>query len=168
MAFDFLGTLSIPQLQELRSFLEIQILDIDDEINYLKVELDNFQQVLAKMSEADFSFEGNAVKVLYDTKLHNVVKKAKLNDSHAADLMEQVKRPFVSTIKYKHERLEYKMKKLLDIVEQIKESIDRKAIAKSQTRALLNQLETLFTKSNQANLFKTEEQMQNFFQGIPI
>ncbi len=166
MAFDFLGTLSVLQLQELRSFLEAQLVDLDEEINYLYVEMNNLKQTLANFNEADAYFGGKAVESLYEKQLHNVVRISKQDDSYSAEIMERIKRPFISTIKYKLERNEFKMKKILDAIEQVKESIDRKAIAKSQTRALLNQIESLFTNKNADFLFKSQEDMENYFQGI--
>ena len=166
MAFDFLGTLSIPQLQELRSFLEAQIVDLDEEINYLYVDMNNLKQTLAQFGEADSYFEGRAFSSLHETNLKASAKMPKQDDSSSARIMERVKRPFISTIKYKLERNEYKMKKLLDAIEQAKEMIDRKAIAKNQTRALLNELETMFTKENSTFLFKTEEELKNFYLSI--
>lgn len=166
MAFDFLGTLSTPQLQELRNFLEAQMIDLDDEINYLYVEMNNLKETLANFSQADAYFGGEAVTSLYETELHNVVRTSKQNDSLSAELMGRIKKPFISTIKYKLERNEYKMKKLLDAIEQAKENIDRKAIAKSQTKALLNELDSMFTDQNSNFLFKTTEELENYSQGI--
>ncbi|MDD5649576.1 MAG: hypothetical protein PHF86_04050 [Candidatus Nanoarchaeia archaeon] len=166
MAFNFLGTLSSPQLQELRNFLEAQINDIDDEINYLYVEMDNLKQTLMRFSEADSYFGGDALNSLYTTNLPDVIKVPKQDDSLSAEIMAKVKKPFISTIKYKLERNEYKMKKLLDAIEQAKESIDRKSIAKSQTTALINEIESLFTNQHSTVLFKTTEDLNNYMQGI--
>lgn len=166
MAFNFLGTLSTSQLQEFRSFLEAQYVDLDDEINYLYVEMNNLLQTLASFSEADAYFGGDTVSSLYKTELHNVVKVTKQNDSSSADIMARIKKPFISTIKYKLERNEFKMKKLFDAIEQTKENIDRKSIAKSETKALLNELDSLFVDQNSNFLFKTTEQLENYSQGI--
>lgn len=166
MAFNFLGTLSIPQLQDFRSFLEAQLVDIDEEINYLYVEMNNLNQTLADFSQADNYFGGEATNVLNPTQLHDVVKVTKQDDSSAAYLMAKIKQPFISTIKYKRERNEYKMKKLLDAIEQAKEMIDRKSIAKTQTTALLNQIEAMFNSQNSNFLFKTDADLKNFLQGI--
>lgn len=165
MAFSFLGTLSTPQLQDLRNFFEAQIVDLDDEINYLYVEMNNLRQTLSKFSEADLFFGGNALNTLHETDLPDVIKVPKQDDSLPAELMAKVKKPFISTIKYKLERNEYKMKKLLDAIEQAKENIDRKSIAKSQTIALLNEIETLFTSQHSTVLFKSTEDLNNFMQG---
>lgn len=166
MAYNFLGTLSSPQLQDFRSFLEAQIVDIDEEINYLYVEMNSLRQTLTDFSKADNHFGGEASSVLYETQLHDLVKRIKQDDRAPADLMAKIKKPFVSTIKYKREKNEYKMKKLLDAVEQAKESIDRKAIAKSQTRDLLNQLEQMLNSNNSNTLFKSEVDRKNYAQGV--
>lgn len=166
MAFDFLGTLSTPQLQELRNFLEAQVVDLDDEINYLYVEMNSLQQTLASFNEADSFLGGSALESLYMTQLPDVVRISKQDDSQSAELMAKLKKPFISTIKYKLERNEYKMKKLLDAIEQAKENIDRKSIAKKQTSALLNNIESLFTEQNSNFLFRTKEELDNYSQGI--
>jgi len=166
VAFNFLGTLSTPQLQDLRSFLEEQIVDIDEEINYLYVELNNLQQTLANFSIADGFFGGDAVNSLYQTELHNFVRTTKQDDSVSADLMSQAKQPFIPTIKYKRERNEYKMKKLLDAIEQSQEMIDRKSAAKTQTIAFLNQIESMFNESNNNILFPSEQARIDFSSNI--
>jgi hypothetical protein len=166
MAFNFLGTLSTPQLQELRNFLEAQIIDLDDEINYLYVETNNLKTTLTSFCEADSYFGGDALNSIYETQLNDVVNIPKQDDSLAAQLMAKVKKPFISTIKYKLERNEYKIKKLLDAMEQAKESIDRKSIAKKQTLEILNQIDSMFTSQNSRTLFKTTEELNNFSQGI--
>lgn len=166
MAFDFLGTLSLEQFQLFRSFLEAQIVDIDEEINFLYVELNNLQQTLSFFSKADEYFGGNTSSILYPTELNIKKVVAKQDDSTSASLMEQVKKPFISTIKYKRERLEFKMKKLYDAIEQAQEMIDRKSIAKSKTKALLGELERKFISSNFNFLFNSEEERLNFLQGV--
>jgi hypothetical protein len=168
MAFNYLGTLSITQLQELRSFLEAQLEDITEEINYLYVEMNNLSSTLAEFSEADTFFGGEASTSLYRTELHDVRRMTKHDDSPAAELMEKIKKPFIPTIKYKRERNEYKIKKLFDAIEQTKEAIDRKSIAKGQTKSLLNELERMFNSKNSTFLFKSEEDRKNFLQGIQL
>ncbi|MDD5649708.1 MAG: hypothetical protein PHF86_04710 [Candidatus Nanoarchaeia archaeon] len=166
MAFNFLGTLSTTQLQELRSFLEEQLVDLDDEINFLYVEMNNLKQTLASFNQADLHFGGEAFRTLYENEMHDVVRTPKQDDSISSSLMYKIKKPFISTIKYKREKNEYKMKKLLDAIEQTKENIDRKAIAKSQTSSLMNELESMFTNKNSNFLFRTTEELKNYSQGI--
>jgi hypothetical protein len=166
LAFNFLGTLSSPQLQDLRSFLEEQIVDINEEINYLYVEMNNLRQTLSYFSTADNFFGGSASNVLYETQLHDLVKVTKQDDSVSADLMSQVKQPFISTIKYKRERNEYKMKKLLDAIEQSKEMIDRKSAAKTETKSFLDQIERMIADDNNNILFPSEQARKDFAKGV--
>lgn len=142
------------------------MVDLDDEINYLYVEMNSLKITLERFSQADSYFGGSTIDTLNQTELHDVVISPKQNDSEPAELMARVKKPFISTIKYKLERNEHKIKKLFDAIEQAKENIDRKSIAKSQTKTILNNIETLFTTHNSTFLFKTEEQLKNFSQGI--
>jgi hypothetical protein len=58
------------------------------------------------------------------------------------------------------------MKKIFDVIEQTRELIERKSIAKSKTINLLNDLEKMFSeKENSTFLFKTTDIMNNFFNG---
>ena len=166
MAFNFLGTMSIIQLQELKSFLDAQIEDIDEQINYLRTERDSLERTFTALATADQALGGSAQERIFDIKLPDIVRVPKQDDSSAAVIIEQVKKPFIETIKHKHERNEYKLKKLYDAIEQTSEMIDRKGIAKSQTLLLLNELESKFTIENSAFLFKTEEERINYMQGI--
>jgi len=166
MAFNFLGTLNIDQLQEFRSFLEEQYVDIDQEINNLYVEKNSFQKTLDEFCESDAFFGGNAKKVLFSNELVDVKRSGKQDDSVSADLMSRIKKPFISTIKYKRERNEYKMKKLLDNIEQTNQLIDLKSIAKSETIALLNELESKFSDKSSTVLFSNESKMNDFSRGL--
>jgi len=166
MAFNFLGTMSVIQLQELKSFLDAQIEDIDEQINFLYTERDSLKRTFTSLASADEALGGSAGEHIFETHLPDIVRVPKQDDSSAAVIIEKAKRPFISTIKYKRERNEYKLKKLLDVIEQTSEMIDRKAIAKSQTLLLLNELESKFTLENSAFLFKTEEERKNYKQGI--
>jgi hypothetical protein len=148
MAFNFLGTLTSDQLQEFRSFLDEQIVDIDEQINFLYIEMNNIQQTINDFSDSDSYFGGDAISSLSHTQLPLITDTPQQDDSYPASLMVKVKEPFISTIKYKRERLEYKIKKLLDAWEQTKEMIDKKSAAKTQTVALLNQIESLIIQKN--------------------
>jgi predicted nucleic acid-binding Zn-ribbon protein len=168
MAFDFLGTLSLPQLQELRNFIEEQIQDIDNEIHYLYTEVDNLKQTLMKFLSADKQFGGNMESNIENikVKLPMIVAVPKQDDSVSSNLIFDIKKTFMSTIKHKKERNEYKIKKLIDAIEQNNELIDRKSIAKSQTVALFNQIEGMFNTSNSNFLFQSNEEKDNYSQGI--
>lgn len=166
MAFDFLGTLSLEQLRDLRAFLQEEIQDIDEQINTLRVELDNTKTTRIEFIEADSRFGGDVMASIYETELPKIRRVPKQDDTNSAILVQKAKKPFISNIKYKRERIEFKVKKLTDLIEQIREMIDRKAIAKDQTIELLNEVEKLFNEENSNHLFKTTEELNNFFQGI--
>jgi FtsZ-binding cell division protein ZapB len=166
MAFDFLGTLSLEQLRDLRNFLSQEIITIEEEINTLRVELDNLKRTQANFVQVDQSFGGKVLDVLYDTELPDIVKIPRQDDANIALLVEKAKKPIITNIKYKRERIEYKIKKLMDTIEQMNELIDRKAIGKTQSIQLLDRVEASFNDLNKNNLFKTTNDMKNFKKGI--
>jgi hypothetical protein len=170
MAFDFLGTLDRNQLNELRNFLQEQLRDFDEEINFLYVEMNSLEVTLTNFMSADDFLGGDFSSKVYDTRtqLPFLKKVLRQDDSVSAKLVSDVKKPFISTIKYKKERNEHKIKKLIDAIEQDKEMIDRKSIAKSETLALLSKLESMFVEKNSNFLFNTEEDRINYSKGIFI
>lgn len=166
MAFDYLGTLSLEQLRDLRSFLDEELETIDQEINTLRVELDNSKRMMEELTTADGNFGGNTIGSLSQKTLADVIRIPEQDDTNAAVIMEKIKKPFITHIKFKRERLEYKIKKLTDSIEQIEEMVDRKATAQTQTRQLLNQLEAMFNEDNSNYLFQTTDELRNFRMGI--
>jgi len=168
MAFDFLGTLSKAQLNEFRNYLEEQIVDITEEVNYLYAENNNLEQTLTNFMTADnilgnsFSLNVQSIR----TQFADIVSVPKQDDSVAASLIADIKDPFISTIKQKKERNEYKIKKLIDIIEQNREMIDLKSVAKSATKSQLDELDKMFNSSNAGTLFNSEEDKVNYMQGI--
>jgi prefoldin subunit 5 len=165
MAFNFLGTFSLEQLRELRNFLVSEVESFDQQINSLRIELNKLKTTRTELVTADSNFGGNVLQSIFETELPPIVKVPKQDDTNSATLIEKVKRPFISTIKYKRERIEYKIKKLTDTVEQMSEMIDRKAIAKTQTTQLLDEVERMFNDQNKNHLFQTTDDMKNFFAG---
>jgi len=166
MAFDFLGTLSLEQLRDIRAFLEEQIEDIDEQINTLIVEIDNAKRTRNELVIADSNLGGDSLQSSFFTELPDIQKIPEQNDSNTAILMEEVKRPFIQNIKFKRERIEFKVKKLNDFIEQMKEEVDRKAIAKDRTIQKLNEIEQQFNDANSNHLFSTTDKLKNFKQGM--
>ena len=168
MAFNFLGTLSKEQLNELRNFLSAQLEDIEEQVNTLRVEIDNLKRTRNDIYLADTNFGGNIIDTIgsIETELPDLVRIPKQNDANSARIMEKVKKPFLQNIKYKRERLEYKIKKITDAIEQNNEMIDLKAIAKTQTLELLSQIDSMFNYDNKNHLFQTTDEMRNFKMGI--
>ena len=104
-------------------------------------------------------------KEIYETQLPDDSKIPDQNDANSAILVEKLKKPLLANIKFKRERLEFKIKKMFDYTEQLNELVDQKAIAKTQTTQLLNQLEQLFNNENKNHLFKTTDEMKNYLRG---
>ena len=186
MALNYLGTLSKPQLDELRNFLSQEVEDVDQQINYLRVELSNLTRTRDELVQADSNFGGKTINTfvvdneavgikkykdskefIVPTKLPYITYANLQDDRVSAQLIEKAKRPFIGNIKYKRERLEYKIKKVTDAIEQTNELIDRKAIAKTQTAALFNQVDTMFNnESNKGFLFPSTEALVNYKRGV--
>lgn len=166
MAFDFLGTLSLEQLRELEAFLEQEIEDLAEQVNTLRSEIDNTSRAMNDLIVADQNFGGNVLENLSFGELPDIEKIPKQDDSNSGHLVEQLKRPFIQNIKFKRERIEFKVKKLLDAAEQMNDMIDRKTIAQTKTRELLNQIERLFTEENSNHLFKTTDELINYRRGV--
>ena len=165
MAFDFLGTLSLDKLMELENFLLEEIEDTSMQINTLMIEVNNLNTARNNLITADQNLGGNAIDSLFPTELPDVIRTFKAEDTNSANLIDKIKKPFRQNIKFKRERLEFKIKKLLDAAEQAKEMIDRKAIAITQTKELLSELRQLFNDNNKDHLFSTEDDLRNFRKG---
>jgi len=166
MAFDFLGTLSLEQLRDLRNFLEAEIEFTTTQINTLRVELDNVNRVKADFIDSASNNGYDVLENLYITELPDIVRIPRQDDVNSASIVEKIKKPFISNIKFKRERIEYKVKKLMDVEEQLKEQIDRRGIAKDQTIEMLNEVERLFNEENSNHLFQTKDDLNNFRRGI--
>lgn len=166
MAFNYLGTLSLEQLNELRSFLQAQVEDIDEQINTLRIEANNAEQTRLNLILADGNLGGNASDSIFLTELPDIKKVPHQDDINSAMLIEKAKRAFIPNIKFKREKLEYKIKKMTDNVEQLREMIDRKAIAKTQVTELLSGVEKLFTAENANHLFAKTDDLKNYQKGI--
>ena len=166
MAFDFLGTLSLEQLRDLRNFLEGEIEFTETQINTLRVELDNVSRVKADFIDSASNNGYDVLENLYITELPDIVRIPRQDDVNSASIVEKIKKPFISNIKFKRERIEYKVKKLMDVEEQLKEQIDRRGIAKDQTIEMLNEVERLFNEENSNHLFQTKDDLNNFRRGI--
>lgn len=167
MAFNFLGTLSIEQLNELEAFLTTEIVDIDEQINALRTEVDNLKLTRAEMITADGNNGGTTNKWINDTLLQEIQRIARPNDANSASIIQKIKKPFLGNIKYKRERLEFKIKKLTDAIDQGNEMIDRKAIAKDQTTQLIASVRALFTEENANHLFQTTRELKQYYTAIP-
>lgn len=167
MAFNFLGTLSLEQLNSFEAFLSGEIINIDEQINTMRTEVNNLMLTRNELLTADANNGGTTNQWVNDNLLQDVIRVAKSNDANSAYLMEQVKKPFIQNIKYQRERLEFKIKKITDAIEQTNEMIDRKSIAKTNTSTLISEIRALFTAQNSDHLFQTTREMKDYFTAIP-
>lgn len=163
MAFDFLGTLSLGQLNELRNFLTGEVDSIELQLNTLRGQQAAIVQTRNSLVDAAQKLgDTNILDRIYDRQFVQVDNSKKVDDSNSAKVTEQIKKDFLTNIKFKRERLEFKIKKLFDAEEQLRETMDRKAFAKFSTTEKLNQLESMFTSLNSDHLFKTKQDMENY------
>lgn len=165
MAFNFLGTLTLEDLSALRNFLQGEIDYIDQEINSLRIQQSNLQKARIQLLKADEFFGGSAMQSIHDQDFVKLRTIPIQDDSNIARLVNEAKKPFFANIKYKRERIEHKVLKLTDAIEQIGETMDRKAIAKTDTLGLLNQVQTLFDESTAAYAFRSEIDKENIESG---
>ena len=159
MAFNFLGTMSNTDLESLRKFLRAEIENTDNHINSLIVEIANLKKTKAELQNADNIMGGNALTEMQQDILAK--KMPRFNDTNPAILTSKIKEPFIANIKYKRERLEYKIKKITDTIEQKYKERDIRLIARTETFELLNKLNSLFTNANAKFLYRTEQDKQN-------
>ncbi len=155
MAFNFLGTMTSDELQNLRSFLRAEVENTNHHINALIAEVDDLKKTQADLESADKEFNGNA---LTEMQANVIIKdKQRHDDINPAILTTQIKEPFISNIKYKRERIEYKIKKITDTIEQKYKERDFRVIAQTETTELLNALSSLFTDANNKSLFRSPQ-----------
>lgn len=169
MAFNHLGTLSQTELTELENFLKGEIEDIEQQINTLNIEKNKLIETRSSFLTVDKNFGGGLEDEIVsgqDKKIPYRVKVLRQDDANSAIIIDKLKKPFVKNIKYKRERLEYKIRKLTDMIEQMGEEIDRKAIAKTQTGELMSEVRRLFTTANANHLFRTTKEKENYLRNV--
>jgi len=159
MAFNFLGTMTSDELQGLRSFLSIEIENTNEHINTLITEIANLETTRAELQTADSAMGGNALTEMKENEIAR--EKHMYDDINPAILMARIKEPFIDNIKYKRERIEYKIKKITDTIEQKYKERDLRVIAQTETFELLNTLNSLFTNSNIKSLYRTQQDKIN-------
>lgn len=164
MAFDFLGTMSQNELSTLRIFLQGEIEDAEEHINTLRVELDNVTKTRNDLITADQQMGGDTINDMGEDEIAKDIKRH--YDITSAELMYKIKEPFIPNIKYKRERIEYKIKKLTDTMEQLKKQIDIKSITITETEELLAELNSKFSNENADHLFRTEQEQRDAELGL--
>jgi len=183
MAFDFLGTFTIDQLNDLELFLNNKIEEIDDQASNLIIEANKAKNLQEKYERALKNLGGlqntngllitkrlekieestaNWVNQVYENQLFEstFLKKpnfspSALDDIPTAVLMSKLKKPFIAEIKFQRERLEHKIRKCGDLVEQLEEKRFYKLIAKKETQALLEPVKEI-SAANEATKTPTD------------
>ena len=159
MAFNFLGTMSSSELQSLRNFLTAEVENTNEHINALINEIAELKETRADLEIADKAMGGNALTEMQENVI--IKEKPRYDDINPAILTSQIKQPFIPNIKYKRERIEYKIKKITDTIEQKYLERDLRVIAQTETFELLNALGSLFTDENNRSLYRTPQAKVN-------
>lgn len=125
MAYNFLGTISsIEKFEEFEEMVEIETLQIDARIDHLGQEKQRYLELLDKFKGSDAHLRSEYT--LSEAPDVDYVKKARpreiphpdIPDGLNASDVAAIKATFIDTIKYKRERNEFKVKRILDLVEQ--------------------------------------------------
>jgi flagellar biosynthesis chaperone FliJ len=144
MAFDFLSKFTKGDLEKLRSFLQGQLDNVDMQINHMTVESDRLQKTLNKLSDYANS-RGVAFRIF--GKNFNRKHENAFDAIDVSSIVQQTKEPYYRNIK-NLERIEFKMKKLMDKIEQTQEQIYLLRMSKSEFRVNIDQINSLFDASN--------------------
>lgn len=170
MAFDFLGTFTEPQLQELESFINTQILETDLKANHLVAEANRYRKVKIDLEQAlsnmdvlknenrlafyrtERELDGNQYKK--KTHINNLFEKTFLrsdtgapniyDDFDIGTLVTKLKNPYVFEIK-EREKLEKKIRQCEDHIEQLEEMRMMKIYAKTQSLELIKAIKEMQT-----------------------
>ena len=140
MAFDFLGTFTKQDIDNLQSYLQGELDKIDVQINYMLMEQDKLQKTLTKIIELA-NKKGIKLRQFYKSFLRRI--NSKIEDTDTAIAVQQIKEPYYLNIKYRDE-IEHRIKKLMDRIEQIQERIHLLRISKSEFRSNFESINALF------------------------
>lgn len=131
MAYNFLGTIkSREQFEEFSEFITIEINQAQSRINHLMKEQNRVYELLDRFKSSDARLRGKyslskdvSADWLVAARPYVSETPATIDNLNAVDV-EKLKKPFVDVIKSKRERNEFKIKKLLDLAEQIQTEIN--------------------------------------------
>jgi hypothetical protein len=151
MAYDFLGTIpSIEDFEEFEEFVNIEKENIQNRISHLRKEKLRFQELLSKFKRADSSLRSEytlskSVDENYLLK-PRPIPNTQQNVSNALNAVDvdDLKKTFLPTIKFKRERNEFKIKRLRDLCEQKENEIAFLEEKSGQIDDLLNRIRTRF------------------------
>lgn len=131
MAFNFLGTInSREEFEEFEEFVSKEFINIDKRIEHLEVEKQRFLELLDKFLIADLSLRSPYSKADLPDK-DWITKPRQSNprlynipDGLNGEDVNLLKKMFLDSIKAKREKNEFRVKKIRDLIEQIKDEIN--------------------------------------------
>jgi len=140
MAFDFLGTFTKRELESLRSSLQSELAKVDAQTNHMVLESSRLQKLLQSQLAVN---ENNGIK--FKTFQQTFLRKLQspYDDADTAKIVLQTKEPYFRNIKYK-EQFEARVRKIIDKIEQIQEQIHLLRISKTELRANMEKLNSMF------------------------
>jgi len=140
MAFDFLGTFSKQELDNLRTFLQGELDKVDAQVNHMILESNKLQKTLIEVINQSNLI--NSKSKSFENTFHRQIQ-SQVDDSDAALLVQRVKQPFYQNIKEK-DYYEHKMRKLIDKIEQLQERVHQLRISKGEFRTDIETINSLF------------------------
>lgn len=140
MAFDFLSKFSKGELERLRTYLQSQLDNADMQINHMIIEVDKLQKTVNKLME--YANSKGIVFKIFGTNFNRKHEYA-YNATDSLVLVQQIKQPYYRNIKH-IERIEFNIKKMMDKVEQMQEQVYLLRISKSEFRANIDKINSLF------------------------
>lgn len=151
MAFDFLGTIkSFEQFEEFKQFVSIEASKIDERIIHIRMETQRLSTLLGKFSSADIKLRG-AYSLSDNPDIDWIVKNRPTTPSKATNIdvltaidVDYLKKGFLDGIKARRERNEFKIKRILDLIDQNSDEISLLTELKDKYLERLNKIRGRF------------------------
>ena len=140
MSFDFLGTFTKQDIDNLQAYLQGELDKIDVQINHMLIDEDKLQKTLGK-TITYASKQGIKLKQFDMTFLRRI--KSQVEDIDTAVAVQRIKQPYYKNIKFRDD-VEHKIRKLMDCIEQMQERIHLLRISKSEFRANFEIVNSMF------------------------
>ena len=140
MAFDFLGTFSKQDLENLRTYSQGEVDKVDAQINYMTLESNRLQKTMQAL--LDYADSQGIKFKTFSTSFYRKVS-SQYDDSDSALVIQKIKEPYYRNIKLR-ESIEFRIKKILDKIEQIQEQIHLLRISKTEFRLNVETVNSMF------------------------
>lgn len=182
MAFDFLGQFSRDEYEEFIEFLDKEYESIDARISGLTTEIARVETLINKLDQAENNFLSKYEKIRkieyfngvedveteYRTKdsvLKNVINASDYptdinDDIDSGYIIKLMKNSIEDSIKYKRERLEFKIKKSIDLYDQL---VNEKLILsqrKEDIQDLKDRIEDIFLDPRQIGVVENKKERE--------